>query len=451
MDKAQLRKRMDEEDYTGPLDIRGQEESGGRTRPIWVRPSTANLWAGVDGCPASATFAPPPKGSEENAHTLRGTRLHAAVASIIAPGPENPRPALEDGEWSVAQRAVAELEAHVDTDAYEWRVETKFGRHMGTEGTQATWLDGTADLVGLAKERGWRGRGVAADEPRMVVADFKMGRQPVEAEGNRQLLAYAVLLLDGQDMWAQTREWADTDTIRLMIVQPANADTGEPVVKKALVSHADVMKEAARLDTLVGELTDASKPVRFNPTAGNCCYCPGARSGKCPEVSRSMVAAEGVLIRQGNDGAEIAPLHPNAYFDFLAKADLVAEMAKHVREDARRRLEREEDIPGLKLVAGRAGNRRWKDAAATAKELLEHGDHGNRVELFTEPVLKSPAQLDKAFKGVSAPVSGGIIARGVERPPATKTVAYEDDPRQALGQTAVAAAVEHFKQANKGD
>lgn len=405
-------------------------------RPIWVRPSSAPLWSDPKGCWASATFEPPGKGESETSHTLRGTRLHEAVASIIDPDLHQ-RPRLEDGEWAVAQGAVAELESHVDVDSYRWRVETKVGRRMGK-----VLVDGTPDLVGIAKERGWRGKAIPLGEPRMVIADFKFGRHNVEAETNYQLMCYAVLLLFGEDRWAQRREWKPDDTIRTMIVQPAMRDVGAGVVKKGMLTYAQAEAERDRLDRLLYHMSNPHTELTYNPTADNCRYCVGARSGECPEVVTSLARVEDQV--EGIEDFGLLP--PSGYADFLRKCDLVAVMAKHVREDAQRRLERGEPVQDLRLVPGRQGNRKWTDPAECERQLREFGDHGKRVDILVEPVLKSPSVLDREFGACGAKASQEIIRRHYERGPATVAVDYEGGPAQTLGHKRIEAAIEHFKE-----
>lgn len=414
-------------------------------RAIYIRPSTANLWASPDGCLASCSFEPAAHGSEETVHTLRGTRLHEAVACII--DPERPTPLLEKGEWALAQEAVAQLEAHVDVDAYEWRTETKVGRHMGLDGTQGVWMDGTPDLVGVGKLGSWRARARVKGEPRMVLVDFKFGSIPVEAEENQQLAAYAVMLLLGTDTWARRLKWKDDDIVRTIIVQPAAAERGDPVVKKATLTYRDVKNAEKVFDALVDRASDPDHEFEYNPSPANCRYCRGAATGECPEVVRTMVRAEESVAAIADYGL----LPPSGYTDFLAKAEMVAEMAKHVKEDAHRRLTRGEPVRGLKLVPGRAGNRKWIDEDAAVKALRDMGDHGARVDPFTAPRLKTPAALERELKREGASASLEVMAEHCDRAAATTVVAYEGDPRRGLDDTAMARALDHFNQPESGD
>lgn len=416
-------------------------------RPIWIRASTANLWANPQGCQASCTFEPAAHGSEETAATLRGTRLHAAVASIISPGPACPRPPLEEGEWAEAQRAVSELEAHVEVDAYDWRVETSIAREMG-DGPSPVLMSSTPDLVGLAKTGGWRGAGLPVGDPGMVIVDWKFGRQPVEAEDNYQLQAYAVLLLRGEDKWASSRKWVDTDLIRTLIVQPSGGERGDPVVKKATLSYRDVKNAENAFDYLVDRVRDAGVELEYNPSAANCRYCRGAVTGECPEVVGSLARAEDAVA--GSGIADYGLLPPSGYGEFLAKADLVAEMARHVREDAHRRLERGEPVEGLKLVQGRAGNRKWRDERAAERALRSRGDHGGRVDPFTAPRLKSPSVLEREFRQSGCAESAAVIEEHWDRAPGATSVVYVSDPRPGLDSTAMGRALEHFSKKTGG-
>lgn len=410
-------------------------------RSIWIRPSTANLWAAPGGCWASATFEPPAdRGDTE--HTERGTRLHAAVASIIRPhDPDHPKPVLEDGEWGIAQRAVAELEEHVAVDQYDWTVEKTVGWPMGDGESEETMthLEGTPDLVGRVRRSWWRERGKLMDGPRMVIVDWKFGKFPVPAEGNHQLLVYAVLLTLGSGFdpsWYAG--WQDTDEIRVMIVQPANADIHQPVVSKAILTFREVREAGERLDALAVRMLTGD--LTYNPSAANCRWCEGSRSLMCPQVLGSMQEAE--TVRVGADRRIPSYL----YEDFLAKADLVAEMARHIREAARQELIAGRPVPGLKLVPGRASPRRWADEVAAGKALADLGDHHARgVDIYTEPRLRTVSALDREFRRVGATLSRDVLrAHTAPVSAPDPVVAYEDDRRPTLGEKRIADAIAHY-------
>lgn len=413
---------------------------GNAIRPIWIRPSTASLWAGSGGCWPSATFRPPDDGSDETEHTRRGTRLHAAIANLIRPD-EFTKPEIDDVEWALACIALGAFEDHVPVANYDWTVEKKVSEQMGTDPRYNT-LAGTPDLVGRVKRNWWRDGGALLDGPRLVVADWKFGDHPVDAEGNIQLMAYAALLTHSPYRQAEWyNNWQDEDEILLVIIQPSRERRHEPIVNKATVTFGRIAEEYDRLNKLVGKMLDADEPLSYNPREQNCRWCPGARSLECPMLTKSMRETIARSESRMADGR----LPSYLYGEFLAKADLIAHFAKHVREDAKRRLEAGEDVAGLKLVPGRAAPRVWTDEQAATNELLATADE-HKADLFTESRLKSVAVLDREFRRTGAVVSRAILERLSESPGhADSAVAFEDDRRPTLGEKRVAEALEHFK------
>lgn len=414
---------------------------GNATRPIWIRPSTAALWAGPGGCWPSATFEPPERGEDETEHTRRGTRLHAAIASLICPHePGFPSPELEEGEWEIARGALDDFEAHISVNDYDWTVEREVGHTVGNQ--RAFRMTGTPDLVGRVRRSSWRATDRVQSDHLMVVADWKMGDHPIDANDNIQLMAYAIMLTmgDSHDMSWLT-DWQDHYKILLMIIQPSRERRHEPVVSKATVTFRDVRREAQRIDKLVDRMLDPEEPLSYNPRVRNCRWCPGARSLGCPMLTKSMRETISRSESRMADGG----LPTYLYSEFLAKADLIAHFAKHVREDARVRLESGENVYGLKLVPGRAAPRVWTDERAAADELIANADE-HKVDIFTESRLKSVAVLDREFRRAGAVVSRAILERLSESPGhADATVAFDDDRRPTLGEKRVAEALEHFK------
>lgn len=410
-------------------------------RPIWIRPSGANLWADPEGCWASATFEPPEKGSEETPATLRGTRLHEAVASII--DPMRRRPLLQGGEWNLARGAVSELERHVAVDSYEWKIEDKISRTMGEHDPGSSpyqaFMDGTPDLVGLTKGAGWRGKQPPKDSAKMVIVDWKFGRIPVDAADNRQLLAYAVMHLYGNPNptvgWARKWHWDLEDEILTIIVQPAMAEVFEPFVKTARYKYKDILEERDRLDSLVSKMRDLAVPVEYNPTVRNCRYCEGARQAKCPVMAEVLDLAEDYILMGRKPIGE--GLTTDKFAKFLRRADLVACHAKSVREVSATYLKNGVDVQGLKLVQTRAGNRRWKDEEAAAGSLHEHVESAG-VDIWEPVKLKSPAAIVRTIKAATYADDADrecdleIVDGLVERSEPTLAIVPEDDPRDSV-------------------
>lgn len=98
--------------------------------------------------------------------------------------------------------------------------------------------------------------------------------------------------------------------------------------------------------------------------------------------------------------------------DWCNAVDAAAEVA----------LSRGEEVKGWKLVAGKETNRTWADenlARAELSGILQAS------QLNTEPVLKSPAQIEKLLHKEQRPIVKSLTIRSPGRP----AVVAESDPR----------------------
>lgn len=99
-----------------------------------------------------------------------------------------------------------------------------------------------------------------------AVFDFKHGRWPVKAEGNKQLLCYAAL----------AAEHFMVDTFTGVIVQP-NSKNGETVqVAEFLADEVEEHREAVR-EAAVAD---------YKKTGEHCRFCPVRMMGQCEEGKR---------------------------------------------------------------------------------------------------------------------------------------------------------------------
>ena len=92
---------------------------------------------------------------------------------------------------------------------------------------------------------------------------------------------------------------------------------------------------------------------------------------------------------------------------------------KAAQETAFHRLQAGTSVPGYKLVPGRT-NREFKEGAE-AEAVKVFGE-----DAYTEPKLKSPAEIDKLPKGVE------FTARWAEKPPGALQVAPVSDARTGV-------------------
>ena len=257
------------------------------------------------------------------------------------------------------------------------------------------------------------------------VWDYKHGQGiAVEAIDNDQLKYYALGALGATN----ANNYQD---VELTIVQPRAPHSSGPI-RSWKISVADLYKW--RDEVLVPGIaaTRADQPSLSN--GKHCRFCPAL--SVCPEVGRQALSTCGITAEQAFAPSPIKLPHPDLMepenrvhlYEFIGQFE---SWAKAVREDTHEKLMGGMDIPGLKLVEGRA-SRKWEDAddiSDSVESLL--GEDG-----FTRKV-KTPTQIEKMLKSKGLnknEFSGQVVTtRG-------KTVALESDKRQAVSMLSAADA-----------
>ena len=262
-------------------------------------------------------------------------------------------------------------------------------------------LGGTADFVTYCPKR-----------KLLRVVDFKYGRGVfVSADDNKQLKVYALgaLLAIAQP----------TDTVEVYIVQP-RFEGAEPVRMQSFPAF-DLMEFA-------GDIAHAAKATRLPDapfTPGPWCqktFCPNAR--QCPALERM----QHMLIKQ--EFSDVVPFDPKQLADALTAIPLVEARIKAIKEFAYERAVAGDQIPGWKLVDKRA-RRHWTDEKAVVAWAEQRA-----INPYEDPVLKSPAQLEKGLKkpekaelaAFTASVSSGsVLAPESDSRPAVQKMLTVDD------------------------
>lgn len=231
------------------------------------------------------------------------------------------------------------------------------------------------------------------------VWDYKYGRGvQVEAEDNSQLAYYGLGL-------AQMVDW-DFPRIHLNIHQPRRDHFPKWTVKReALRKWVTTFKD--------GVEATKKKDAGLNP-GDHCKFCPAKSS--CPAIKNEIEAQ----VQLDFDDTKSLPvrvtdLTPLQISRVLDKAGMIEDWLKNIWQIAQHKLENGGKIPNYKLVDKRA-RRQWVDEASLAKKFK------SQKELWTEPELKSPAQVEKIL-GKKA------IEKLVVWKSSGKTVAREEDSR----------------------
>src|SRR5215469_6297418 len=214
------------------------------------------------------------------------------------------------------------------------------------------------------------------------IIDYKHGAGvPVKAERNAQLLYYAA---GAYAALHQGAPGAKFDEVRLTIVQPRIP--GQAVIKQWAISLLDL--ELWVYDVLVPGIEaclDAFAPL---VPGEHCRFCPAIAG--CPALLwKAQAAAKNEFDDYTGENPAMMSLSEK-----LALADQLEVWMNALRDDAKRRLEDGEHIPGWRVVPTRP-TRKWTNEVSAAYRLTQQLGLP-RDELFKREML-SPAQMEKAF------------------------------------------------------
>lgn len=276
-------------------------------------------------------------------------------------------------------------------------------------------------LTEITGEEGARGTAdaVILRGSELVIADLKFGQGvKVDAMENPQLTIYA---------GAAVRTFApmmdeELAQIRLIIIQPrldhvsewtltpAELETRLAAISKAA---AEARRELAAEDTAEWHLC---------PGLPQCRFCPAR--GRCRELAQFALTAAGLPELKGM----VPKLDTNMIGETLGKLDLIQSWIDGMRQVAEEELLKGHRIPGWKLVAGRAGPRKWGDKAAADRALAEKGVPDS-LRFVRE--LISPTQAEKLTKeGKITEEQWQAVQGEITRSEPKPAVVPESDPRE---------------------
>lgn len=282
--------------------------------------------------------------SEGGAAADMGTRIHAYLAGedIV----------LNDEEHAIADRCQEEYAEIVEA--------LDFGSPDHVTVEKRLWYgdiwSGQIDLI-----LHWGDK--------VLIIDWKTGRVGTgnAAADNIQLRAYAVLV----------RKNLNIKEAYVAIVQP--------MAQKYTIAHYDESDLIAAETQIQGIVEAAMHPeAPRTPSSSACKYCRA--KAICPEAGG--VTSELAVFTP----AQVPALSNESIADFLEKADVVEAFIEAIRDEAKTRLLKGEEIAGRKLQAGRA-SRSVEDPVEAFKALEQHLTPNE----FTSACKVSIPQLEKIF------------------------------------------------------
>lgn len=245
---------------------------------------------------------------------------------------------------------------------------------------------GTADAIILAGKT-------------IYVIDLKTGQRGVDAKGNTQLKLYGLGALEEFGLVE------DFENVVLVIVQPPKSK--EPSVSEVTVEELQTFgryaaKSAQQAAALIG-VTDIDE-IAPHLRAGDHCHayyckarstCPKLRGQVSEAVFEDLDALEAESVASGCNTPAAVPSDAEHLAGLLAQCDLIEGWCKEIRAAAFDHAMSGEELPGFKLVQGRAGARAWTDeeaAEAALKAMRLKQD-----EMYKQS-LQSPTQIEKILK-----------------------------------------------------
>ncbi|WP_168389482.1 DUF2800 domain-containing protein [Acinetobacter indicus] len=279
------------------------------------------------------------------------------------------------------------------------------------------------------------GDAIIIGQTEIQIHDLKYGRGvKVDAEGNEQLKLYALGALSDFGMFG------DFTHARLVIHQPRLGHVSESVVTiEDLYDFAHRAKNTVQMIKAIDAGTALfQEKDMLNPGEKQCHWCKAKAT--CPALTKAVIETVAGefddlsacdLEAELKQAVEDVPQHENQMLAKLyAALPLIESWSKAVSIAVTDKLHGGEQVPGFKLVQGRAGNRTWSNTEE-AEQVLK----GMRlkVEDMYDLKLISPTNAEKLQKaGVIGPRQWSKVQDLIVRPDGKPTVAPESDKRPAL-------------------
>ena len=268
------------------------------------------------------------------------------------------------------------------------------------------------------------------------VWDLKYGRGvPVVAERNYQGMMYA------GGAHNEHSAFVDFDKVRIVIFQPRVNDRPsewELTPAELLTWLNETAKPAAERALLYVDSVDFV-PLHmgdFNPGEKQCRFCKA--KAVCPAlaahveatIGRDFEALADVAAQPDNDGylTGVEMLNNGRLGEIYPALPLIESWGKAVLARIEHELLNGNAVPGVKLVQGRKGARKWSDGEEAEK--LFKGMRLKQEQMYNFKLI-SPTQAEKLLAKES-PRRWKKVETLITQPPGSPSVAPESDKREAL-------------------
>lgn len=309
-----------------------------------------------------------------------------------------------------------------------------------TQGATFAWVEQTLDLsevLGVPDQSG-TGDYIAIVGKELQVHDLKYGKGvKVSATNNWQLILYALGALEFVDLLGH-----EIETVKIVIHQVRVGEPDECTYTVAeLKEIGEFLRKQAKSAIEVYEASlkypSAMVPESyFAPGEKQCRFCQAKAT--CPALQKFALSSivdqfedltnEEVLQAQICEAIDKVPEHTTDRLSILMKnMELIQQWVKAVNEHVYNLLLNGIEVPGFKLVEGRAGARKWSDEKA-AEEIMK-SMRLKRDEMYSFKLI-TPTVAEKLLK--DNPKKWNRLQKLVIKPEGSPTIAPASDKRPAL-------------------
>lgn len=321
-----------------------------------LSPSTAHRWMTCPGSVALCHDIPP----EESEYAAEGTAAHALAESLLTGKPYALPPEYD----------TPELRGYVQT--YVDFVSILGGvRDVEVKLDLRPWLAAVPEdnAAGTADAVVWVGN-------ELYIVDLKYGMSFVGAPWNPQLALYALGYL------ALCQRYDKPDMLHLCIVQPRIGNISQwDITPDELSDFEKIIVRKATIAIAMADLPESDWIMV--PDESACKYC------RARGVCRSLFK-----VVQNTAEGEPVKLTPDELAEAYGRTGLVRLWADAVEKSVYGRLLHGEPVPGLKLVEGRKGTRKWRSESAALEAI---NAAGITADVYEHKLL-SPAKMEKLLK-----------------------------------------------------
>lgn len=398
-----------------------------------LSPSARHRWGACPGSRREEAKHPEPP---SNPTAIDGTRTHALLEYCIKAGCIGPQHLVgtvredEYGSYTVDQARADRIQVAIDYI----RSRPGFEKAIAESRVYPDGLIGRADMSGTVDCQ-IPGKDV------YEIIDYKDGMAPVTAEGNPQLIQYAIGALAGLEKHPKS--------FQLTIIQPKLATKGMPVISTWNVGTKALLDALPYIKAQADATDDPDAPLV--PGEAQCKYCRA--KGSCKALADDALKKVSVMFQNNPitptvEGPDLDVAHQAAQKDptkmsdhelrqIMDAAPLLEQLIKGVKDEVKSRLERGVKVPGYKLVKGN-GSRKWKLDDSEMEKKLTTTLKIPKAVLYPRKLI-SPAGIKTVTwekDGATHKLSAGQIAKveteWVTYTPGGPVVVPEGDPREAI-------------------